>query len=274
MSGCEEYRELISCLLDGELNEEESSALAEHLEHCGECRTMYEAFTGISKSISENMVEVPEELHENIMAAVCRESIKNKNSRKKLSKPLKAILTTAACAVIVVGAGAAVLPGFFRCGSSAPENYAMAARDTAEGQSEECTPEEVQLPPEMLRKNVREVPDEAPAEFDLKESSGDDTIYSQSAPQAASGDQSTYVVELGFENWERMETFLHERESKAEIALPDAPDYIITVTKNSSNLCLNAYFIDDILYYQSEEGQVYNAACSAEEFADFLDSLE
>lgn len=281
MSGCEMYQELISCLLDGELNEEESTALAEHLEHCPECETMFEAFTGLSKSISENMEEVPEGLHENIMAAVRREDIKNKNSKKKLSKPVKAILTTAACAALIVGVGVAAAPKFFSSGKAAPQ-LAMVANDGVEAAVPyDSAPAEAAAPPtqpQMPSENLRDVPQQAPAQFSLRQSAGEENTQPVKENAAEETDSNAVaatgsnVIELSGENWQRMETFLNERESEAEISLPETPDYIITL--NDDNACLNVYFIDDCLYYQKEEGQVYCVACNAEEFANFLGNLE
>ena len=273
MSGCEMYQELISCLLDGELNEEESTALAEHLEHCPECEAMFETFTGLSKSISENMEEVPEGLHENIMAAVRREDIKNKNSKKKLSKPVKAILTTAACVALVVGVGVAAAPKFFSSGKAAPQ-LAMVANDGVEEEMPyDSAPAEAAAPPTQVQRpseNLRDVPQQAPAQFSLRQSAEGGNTQSVTENEMEQTDSN--VIALSGENWQRMETFLNERESEAEIPLPETPDYIITL--NDDNSCLNVYFIEDSLYYETGEGQVYSVACNAEEFANFLGSLE
>ena len=82
MKTCEEVQELISRLLDGELNEEEQADVAEHLASCPDCRAMHEAFRSLSGAIAEGLEEPPARLHETVMADVRREAtyIKAKSS--------------------------------------------------------------------------------------------------------------------------------------------------------------------------------------------------
>lgn len=271
MSGCEMYQELISCLLDGELNEEESTALAEHLEHCPECEAMFEAFAGLSRSLGENMEEVPEGLHENIMAAVRREDIKNKNSRKKLSKPMKAALTTAACAVLVVGVGAAVLPGLFRSKSAAPENYAMVASDRAAMPAEAYDEAEPPKAVPEAGEESRMLPEQETAQFSLKNSlpPQQDKL---TQTDAGAGQDSAQVLVLEEENWIKLEKFMEENSASAEISLPEAPDWVISLSDESQ--WLNVYFVDDLLYCLRADGQVFSVACNREDFAALLDNLQ
>lgn len=44
MIDCEKCREMISCLLDGELSQAEQSLVREHIASCPECRSVYDAF--------------------------------------------------------------------------------------------------------------------------------------------------------------------------------------------------------------------------------------
>ena len=99
---CEYFRELISCLIDGELSKDEEAALADHLEICPECAAMYAAFTGLSSVIAEDLEEAPVSLCANIMAEIRRAEIIKKNRRKSA---IKAVLATAACAVFAIAAG-------------------------------------------------------------------------------------------------------------------------------------------------------------------------
>lgn len=55
MSECEKYQELISALLDSELSGAESAALAEHLKVCTGCAAMHQAFSTLSKTLSEGL---------------------------------------------------------------------------------------------------------------------------------------------------------------------------------------------------------------------------
>lgn len=83
-------------MLDDDLTAEEETALKSHLDTCGECRMMYEAFSGVSGMIAESLEEPPEALHENIMAEIRRSEIKKKNRR------LRPVLTAAACFALVL----------------------------------------------------------------------------------------------------------------------------------------------------------------------------
>ena len=51
MEDCAYMQELISRMLDEDLNADEQAALAKHLESCPACRTMYEAFAAVSASL-------------------------------------------------------------------------------------------------------------------------------------------------------------------------------------------------------------------------------
>lgn len=79
MRSCEEYQEWASCLIDGELDAERARELRQHAAHCEECRAVLEAFTALSDSVEDALVEPPETLHENVMAEIRREKLKTVN---------------------------------------------------------------------------------------------------------------------------------------------------------------------------------------------------
>ena len=62
MSECKYYQELISRMLDKDLTKRERAAVMEHLDSCSECAAMYEAFSMLSNTVSDNLGEPPEEL--------------------------------------------------------------------------------------------------------------------------------------------------------------------------------------------------------------------
>lgn len=124
MNGCEYYQELISRLVDGELSEEGRAVLAQHLRECAECAALYDAFSGISQAIWDDMEEAPASLAENVMAQVRRSKMLEKNTaneqqpkrrraekNKGKSGAFKVVLSAAACLVLVVAA-AYTLPVF------------------------------------------------------------------------------------------------------------------------------------------------------------------
>jgi len=101
MTNCNKYQDMISRLLDEDLSDKEKIELEEHMENCEECKAMYGAFSAVSLSLSEDLEEVPENLKDNIMNAVRKESVQNNKANRKV---WKSWLAAAAClALIIVG---------------------------------------------------------------------------------------------------------------------------------------------------------------------------
>lgn len=101
MSECSKYRELICSLVDEELNTQTREALLSHIEGCGECKALYEAFSALSAAVSEDIEEVPEALHENIMAGVRRSALRSKNKKRSM-RQTRSLLAAAACFAVVI----------------------------------------------------------------------------------------------------------------------------------------------------------------------------
>lgn len=126
MNGCEYYQELISRLIDGELSDEGKAVLAQHLRDCAECAALFDAFSGVSQAIWEDMEEAPAHIAENVMAHVRRSGIVEKNTdsrrasnsrhkatgkKKTMPGAVKVLLSAAACLALVIAA-AYTLPAF------------------------------------------------------------------------------------------------------------------------------------------------------------------
>ncbi len=110
MNSCDFYQELISRLVDGEVSHDEYEALMAHMKSCSRCNAMYAVFHDLSDLIAdEAREELPEGLHENIMAGVRRSAIEKKNRRMR-SIGLRTALTAAACAVLVLFASLGFAP--------------------------------------------------------------------------------------------------------------------------------------------------------------------
>lgn len=62
MTNCDKYFERISCLIDGELSEEDRANTEKHLQSCPSCRSLYEVFQNISIETKDSLMEPPEEL--------------------------------------------------------------------------------------------------------------------------------------------------------------------------------------------------------------------
>lgn len=118
MENCALMQELISRMLDGDLNADEQAALAKHLESCEDCRKVYEAFAAVSAALGEELEEPPESLRENVMAEIRREEIRRKNRRPWWRAAL------AAAAVLALVLGLRYVPGL------SPERVRMGAAAT------------------------------------------------------------------------------------------------------------------------------------------------
>ena len=99
--GCEQYRERISALLDGELSPTEQAELEQHLRSCADCAAVYQGFMALSGALAGDLAEPPESLRANVMAELRREQIYQANRR---ARPLRGMLATAACVALLLGA--------------------------------------------------------------------------------------------------------------------------------------------------------------------------
>lgn len=99
MNECERFEEMISALLDGELSAGEEAEVRAHMEHCPECRAMYEAFAAVGEAIGTQ--EVPATLHSGIMEKV--HAAEKASRTQHTIVRMRPILAAAACLIVVVG---------------------------------------------------------------------------------------------------------------------------------------------------------------------------
>ena len=99
MSDCERYEAMISALLDGELSPEEEAEVRAHMASCPDCAAMYAAFAAVGTAVREQ--DVPDTLHKGIMDTV-RAAETARRTQSRIIR-LRAILTAAACLIVVVG---------------------------------------------------------------------------------------------------------------------------------------------------------------------------
>ena len=114
-ANCEYYESLMSRMLDSDLLPQETELLREHIRTCKNCRTLCAAFSGITLSLRDDLVEPPQELHERIMhkvkvdaTASFLESVFEKAISEPPAQPVrrkKRWMPTviAACLVLVIG---------------------------------------------------------------------------------------------------------------------------------------------------------------------------
>jgi hypothetical protein len=126
MKSCEQYREEISALLDGELPEAESVQLRAHIAACPECRQVYDAFAALHGGLS-TLEPAPDTLAKSVMRQI----------RKPKTLRWQRYLAAAACLVLVCAGAAKLLGGpFFGGGSSASTMGAIHERaDSAVSQA-------------------------------------------------------------------------------------------------------------------------------------------
>ncbi len=153
MTECEQYQELISRMLDDDLSKAERSALATHVKSCPDCAAVYVAFRSMSEHLSSDLEEVPAAVHENIMAEIRRDSIRAKNSVHRSHRAWHAVLTVAACLVLVVAASLS-LPKIVSLrmgsGSAAPQAALVETPAEAALEAPASEPEEKAAPESNL----------------------------------------------------------------------------------------------------------------------------
>lgn len=164
MSRCEEYQELISRMVDGELSDRRKAALEEHIRTCEDCAALYSAFSALSQQIGEDLEDVPLDLRENVMAEIRREKIRREN---RIPAALRGILAAAACLAVIVGVSLGVSPQLR--GRISAAAYPKMAADSAEMIAEEPArnfADEEALPAAEEAAEVEEaaITKEAPAE--------------------------------------------------------------------------------------------------------------
>lgn len=98
MIACEKAQELISCLIDNELNEKDKAEVLEHIKTCPECKAVYDAFSAVSENLGE-LEEAPAGLAESVMSAV------RSDTPAKRKTPWVKYLSVAACLALVIFAG-------------------------------------------------------------------------------------------------------------------------------------------------------------------------
>lgn len=242
MTGCDYYIDLVSAGLDNELSNEESSALTKHLNECDDCRALWNAFTAVSGAFADELEDVPDALHENVMAEIRRIEIKKRNRRTRM------ISTLAACAAIVIlgGIGITSLPGKVSTTAGAPmsseaavtaaapsaANFRIAASDEAA----EC---EAESPAEysVFSSDIADSVDDS--FFDLRGHNCDEFLDMLLADKADFDGAFDRCVEL--------------------IASRDGKDEDIIV-----------YFSGDRIFALAPDGNCYISALNADEFNNFV----
>ena len=124
----DDYKAVLSALLDGELSDSERSEVLAHLDSCEECRAYLAELTALRDALGEiEPVDTPDGFAAGVLARLHEEetskTVKKFNPRKRYG-------ALAACAAVVVLA-AAVLPNALRMGSAKSSSTDSAAPEAA-----------------------------------------------------------------------------------------------------------------------------------------------
>lgn len=194
MNSCDFYQELISRLVDGEVSHDEYEALMAHMKSCSRCNAMYAVFHDLSDLIAdEAREELPEGLHENIMAGVRRSAIEKKNRRMR-SIGLRTALTAAACAVLVLFASLGFAPHeraenvSIRSQQAAEEILPAAPAETAEQAAPAQPQPKIAASPAVTAAKETPAPETASVESAAASGNAESTVATgsaESAPDAA-----------------------------------------------------------------------------------------
>lgn len=256
METCEKMQELISRLLDGDLDHEERAALEEHVQSCPECRAVYEAFSAVSASLRDDLEEPPESLRESVMAEIRREEI-----RKKNRSPWRAVLSAAAVAALVLGLRFATGSESLRDASqTAPLAASVQMAKADETMDNGAVTEAAGAPDEAsgkLRLNENAAAavraEEAPVEAALENSavfdSDETALYSVAATESATETADSTVLTVDLSGTLDMAGLLKALDGE-ELRLtldfvPDSPDYRLIVSDGE----LEVYGYEGELYY-------------------------
>lgn len=150
MLSCDNYKALISALIDDEISDADRISLMAHLVECEECRLYWEDQIAIHEAVADLTAAAPAGFAESVMARV--RVTKQEQVRKVISFPKRFAGLAACCAVVILGIFAAnhgmlTMDDFATADSAAPEmayslpcetQAADTAAPVAESESEEA----------------------------------------------------------------------------------------------------------------------------------------
>ena len=279
MSACDKYQEMISALLDGELTEEEQTQVRAHIASCAECRAMYEAFSALNAAVSAD-VDVPESLHDGIMARVHSAETATKTQGKLTV--LRRTVSLAACLVVIVGTVFALRNNLFphrKAADAAPAEAEMMINASAA-----VAASGAEAPMLAMDEAVPEAAGFSVTEYGGEEMKSEEAPSATPVPEPASSQSGSAE---GIPTWEngavaevrRIDEVMVLRDVDAlqDALLPQetelrfdpgarASDCVVTLeTGSGTERTLQVYFDGDHVWVE-ENGEVYLASCTPEEF--------
>lgn len=236
---CEEYEELISEFLDGELPKDEQLALMKHMSGCPVCQKYFDDLVAMHEAMEEMEVPaVPEGFAERVMAQV-RET-KQDPAPKKTALRWKRWAALAACCAIAVG-GLWAFRGGRKDSSQAAVTanmpFAYQGVPAGDGQEEggDALDNSAGLPDTAADGMVRSVMREAAAEPDAPIAAAAPAAEAPKSTQDAALENSPPEPAAGYSDAKQTDSTLLEAEDARNIALAHvgltAEDVTFTATK-------------------------------------------
>ena len=103
MNSCEKYQEYISAYIDGQLSDELTEELMQHLSICPDCAEMFETYKSLFSD--GEMVQPPKELVASVMESISSLPVpdeKRSSSDKAKIRRIAGLVAAAACIAIVI----------------------------------------------------------------------------------------------------------------------------------------------------------------------------
>ena len=270
---CSYYQELISRMLDEDLSPVEQGVLEAHLPNCEACAAMYKSFSALSQALEDQLEEPPESLRYNVMAEIRRAEIRKKN---RLSRPMKIILSTAACLALIAGIsmGSIVLRPK---GAASSANTVMLAessipttRSAVASQATAADSEDADAVYEIADS------DQAAKLYDAAEAEEASVPYAAAESAAGAVSNGAMAADSGAAAFD-----LSDRLSKDELldflgrghvdlAVQPEPLYQVIVADGDGYDSLWFYEQDGELFYALSDGSLYLADCDRAALEAFL----
>ena len=135
MNSCEKYQEYISAYIDGQLSDELTEELMQHLSICPDCAEMFETYKSLFSD--GETVQPPKELVASVMESISSLPVpdeKRTSPDKTKIRRIAGLVAAAACIALVIY----VVPVFTPKGMKSEQNADSASVVYEEAKAEEC----------------------------------------------------------------------------------------------------------------------------------------
>ena len=163
MHSCDNFKALISALIDDEISDSDRVSLMAHLVKCEDCRLYWEDQLAIHDAMTGMTAAAPAGFADSVMARV-RETKQDRPEKKVISFPKRFAGLAACCAVVLLGifaanSGILSMDNYATSNCAAPErSYALTSEtQTADMEipASEAEPENFSMPPAAAGGEVR-----------------------------------------------------------------------------------------------------------------------